>query len=149
MKSLRNLLVLVAVIAFASCSDEYKVSKNLEGLWDISVYQKVVYKGNEVDFDNSGSWEEKGKIEFTSDGKGYFNILEDLGAGVYNGAADFTWTNTGTTVSITTSNETKVFTIVSSEDNYFELDRTVPNFYFSGSEPGVDYSLYERMVIEK
>lgn len=134
---------------FFSCSDEYYISKDVEGTWDIAIYQKIVYQGNEVDFEHSGSFENKGKMEFNSNGKGYYNILVDLGSGVYSGAADFTWTNTATTISITANNETRVFKIKSQGDGFFEMERTVDDFYFSGSEPGVKYSLSERILLEK
>lgn len=149
MKLFRVLWVVFLSLGFISCSDEYKVSKDVEGTWDIAIYQKIVYQGNEVDFEHSGSFENKGKMEFNSNGKGYYNILVDLGPGVYNGAADFTWTNTGTSVSITANNETRVFTILSHGENSFEMERVVSDFYFSGSEPGVKYSLYERILLEK
>lgn len=149
MKTFRISLLLISLLSLISCSEEYQVSKDLVGLWDIAVYQKVVYKENQVDLENSGTWEEKGKIEFNSNGTGYFNILEDLGPGVYTGTEDFTWTNTENTVTIITGTTTKVFTINERKDNYFDMEHEVANFYFSGSEPGVDYSLYERMVLEK
>jgi hypothetical protein len=141
-------LAIISVILM-SCTEEYKVSRDIEGTWDIAIYQKTVYKAGTVDMDNSGSFENKGKMEFNSNGKGYYTILVDLGSGVYSGSSDFTWTNTSSSVSITTGTETRVFEIVARGENSFEMEREVSDFYFSGSEPGVKYSLYERILLEK
>ncbi len=144
-----SIILFTLLICFTSCSEADEVANNLEGSWNIAVYQKTVYQGTTLNLEESGTFENKGQIEFNSNGKGYYNVLEDLGAGTYYGSGEFTWTNTADEVSIISGFETKNFSIVESGKSTFELEREVSDFYFPGSEPGVSYSMIERLVLEK
>ncbi len=149
-KSSRILLVLgILVLALSSCSEESQIAKNVEGIWDIAVYQKTVYQDNNIELNLSGTFEFKGKIEFNSSGKGYYNILEDLGTGTYYGSANFTWTNTSDQLTIMEGTSSKIFNIINHSKTSFELERVVDDFYFPGSEPGLRYSMIERLILEK
>ena len=147
---IKILTLLLTVLVLTSCSDEKKLAKNLEGLWDISVYQKSVFmNGNVPDLDNSDSKENAGTIEFLENGKGKYNVLYDLGAGTFFDNGDFTWTNGASEVTLKYGSITETFEVIKNSKDKMELIHMDSDFYFEDSEPGVIYSMEESLVLEK
>ena len=151
MKSFRLIgLLLISTFVLTSCSKEKILAKRLEGMWTIDVYQKVVYgDGTPVPFPESNSAGNAGKMEFWDDGTGQYNVVKDLGQDMWYGEGEFDWTNTSETVSIrSTTGSTKKFDVVTNKKNKQVWERS-QIYYFSDGEPGVKYTLEERITLVK
>ncbi|MCF8372450.1 MAG: hypothetical protein K9H64_12550 [Bacteroidales bacterium] len=151
MKRLHSVLfILLSAIILVSCSKEKILSKRLEGMWDIDVYQKIVYgDGTPLPPPESGTAGNAGKFEFFSDGKGQFNVIKDLGQDMYFGEDDFLWTNTSESVSIrTTTGGTKKFEVVTNKKDKMVWERT-QIYSYSGGQHGVSYTMEERITLLK
>ncbi len=150
MKNLISIaLVIILGLSLNSCSKEKLISKRLVGKWQIDIYQKTVYGDGSPVLSESNSFNTAGDFEFNEDGNGRYNILKDLGEGVYFGDAEFQWTNTATTLSIRTNSGTNTFQFVENTKDKMIVEREVKNFYFPGSDHDVTYEMDERITLIK
>jgi hypothetical protein len=143
------LFVIFGGLLMAGCSKEYILSKRLEGKWKVIIYQKTVYAQGMPVLDQSNSVDSAGTFEFFDSGKGKYIILKNLGEGTYTGNGDFTWTNTADILSIKINNLTEKFQVITNTKSKIELLSEDTDFSFSGSTPGVLYSMEERILLRK
>jgi hypothetical protein len=88
---------------FSGCSkEEETIEKWIIGTWEIDRYVQENYDNGELVGDSESL--NQGKIEFKTDGKGF-----DLGGNFIGG--EFTWTNTDTSLSLTTGGGLTVYVI--------------------------------------
>lgn len=140
---------LISMLILSGCSKEKQLSNRLEGRWSISVYQKTVYAEGEPVMEESNSYENAGTFEFLKNGTGLFNILVDLGEGTYTDNGDFTWTNTADVLSIKYNGFIEKFDVIKNSKNEIEIMSYDADFYFTNSEPGILYTMEERIVLSR
>jgi hypothetical protein len=88
---------------FSGCSkEEETIEKWIIGTWEIDRYVQENYDNGELVGDSESL--NQGKIEFKTDGTGY-----DFGGNFIGG--EFTWTNTDTSLSLTTGGGVTVYVI--------------------------------------